>query len=171
MEPSEPDVVPSARSLGRPLIRTFGNYTGMINLRIIGSIWMVSSLVSAVKLAIELWSLATHHPEGLANDSEGVGFWISQLLVESSFLLILITGWGLFCLRRWAVVAGGFLGVIALLVCVWFILTQGMQHGPEPYVAIWCGVALSVYTMVGVWRFRRHDQLAEPGASPNGGPA
>ena len=143
----------------------------MINLRIIGSIWMVSSLVPAVKHAIELWSLATHHLAGLATDTEGVGFWISQLLVEASFLLILLTGWGLFCFRRWAVVAGGFLGVISLLVCVWFILKQGMQHGPEPYVAIWCGVALSVYTMVGVWRFRRHDQLAEPGAAPNGGPA
>src|SRR5262245_34036257 len=104
----------------------------MINLRIIGFIWMVSSLVPAVKLAIELWSLATHQPAELATDTEGVGFWISQLLVEGSFLLILRTGWGLIWLRHWAVVAGGFLGVISLLVCVWFILTQGMQHGPEP---------------------------------------
>jgi len=63
----------------------------MINLRIIGSIWMVSSLVPAVKLAIELWSLATHQPTGLATDIEGVGFWISQFLVEASFLLILLT--------------------------------------------------------------------------------
>jgi hypothetical protein len=143
----------------------------MMNLRIIGSIWMVSSLVPAVKLAIELWSRATHQPAGLATDTEGVGFWISQLLVEVSFVLILLAGWGLFCLRRWALVAGGFLGVVSLLVCVWFILTQGMQHGPEPYVAIWCGVALSVYTIFGVWGFRRHNQLAEPGAAPNGGPA
>ena len=143
----------------------------MINLRLIGSIWMASALVPAVKLAIELWSLATHQPAGLATDTEGVGFWISQLLVEVSFLLILLTGWGLFCLRRWAVVAGGFLGVISLLVCMWFILTQGMQHGPEPYMAIWCGVALSVYTLFGVWRFRRHNQLSEPCATPYRGPA
>jgi hypothetical protein len=143
----------------------------MINLRIIGSIWMVSSLFSAVKLAIELWSLAMHQPAGPATNAEGVGFWISQLLVELSFLLIALTGWGLFCLRRWAGVAGGFLGVISLVVCVWFILTQGMQHGPQPYVGIWCGVALSAYTLFGVWRFRRHNQqLAEPGAAPNGGP-
>ena len=132
----------------------------MINLRITGAIWMVSSLVPAVKVAIELWSLATHKPAG-PTDTEGVGFWISQLFVEVSFLLIAFTGWGLFCLRRWAVVAGGFLGVISFLVCVWFIITQGMQHGPEPYVAIWFGVALSVYTLFGVWRFRRPDQLAQ----------
>jgi hypothetical protein len=143
----------------------------MINLRIIGSIWMISSLVPAVKLAIELWSLATHQQAGLATDSEGVGFWISQLLVEASFLLILLTGWGLFCFRRWAPVAGGFLGVVSLAVCVWFILTQGRQHGPEPYVAIWCGVALSIYTLFGVWRFRSHNQLAAPRPGPNGGPA
>src|SRR5437870_301720 len=39
-------------------------------------------------------------------------------------------------------VGGKFLGVISLLVCLWFIVTQGMEHGPEPYVGIWCGVAL-----------------------------
>jgi hypothetical protein len=143
----------------------------MINLRIIGSIWIVSSLVPAVKLLIELWSLAMHQPADLTTGTEGVGFWISQLLVEASFLLILLTGWGLFCLRGWAVVAGGFLGVISLLVCVWFILTQGMRHGPEPYVGIWCGVALSVYTLFGVWRFRRHTRLTESGSAPNGGTA
>jgi hypothetical protein len=129
---------------------------------------MVSSVVPAVKLAIELWSLATHQPAGSATDAQGVGFWISQLLVEVSFVLILLTGWGLFFLRRWAVVAGGFLGVISLLVCLWFILTQGRQHGLEPYVAIWCGVALSVYTIFAVGRFRRRDRLAEITASIGG---
>jgi hypothetical protein len=143
----------------------------MINLRIIGSIWIVSSIVQAVQLAIELWSLATQQPHAPTTDAQGVGFWISQLLVEIAFLLIALTGLGLLLLRRWAVVAGGFLGVISLVVCVWFIVTQGMQHGTAPYVAIWCGVVLSVYTIFGVWRFRRHNQLTEPGAAPKGGPA
>jgi hypothetical protein len=139
----------------------------MVNLKIIGSIWVISSLVPAVNLAIELWSLATHQPTAVATDTAGVGFWISQLLVEAAFLLILLIGWGLFCLRRWAAVAGGFLGVISLLVCVWFILTQGTQHGPEPYVAIWCGVALSVYTLFGVWKLRRRNQLSELSTAQN----
>src|SRR5689334_12530524 len=132
----------------------------MINLRIIGSIWMISSIVPGVKLGIELCSLATQRQSGSTTDAQGAGFWISQLLVEASFFLIILTGWGLFRLRRWAVIPGGFLAVISLLVCVWFILTQGMQHGPEPYVAIWCGVALSLYTVFGVWRLRSHNQLA-----------
>jgi hypothetical protein len=97
-----------------------------------------------------------------------MGFWISQLLVEASFVLIALTGLGLFCLRRWALVAGAFLGIISLAVCVWFILTQGLQHGPQPYVAIWCGVALSLYTMFGVWRFRRRTRFAAPGVAPKG---
>jgi hypothetical protein len=150
---------------------SFGGWTRMIHLRIIGSIWMVSSIVPAVKLAIELWSLAARQPPGATADTQGVGFWTSQVLVEISFLLVLLTGWGLFRLRRWSVAAGGFLGVISLAICAWFILTQGTQHGPEPYVAIWCGVALSVYTIFGVWRFGRRNQLAEPSAAPNGGPA
>ena len=143
----------------------------MINVRIIGSIWIVSSIVPAVGLALELWSVATQQSHVAMTDTQGVGFWTSQLLVEVAFLLIILTGWGLLRLRRWAVAAGGFLGVVSLLVCTWFILTQGMQHGPEPYVAIWCGVALSVYTIFGVWRLRRQNQLGELSASPNGGPA
>ena len=143
----------------------------MINLRIIGSIWIVSSIVPAVKLALELSSLATRHSSVPISDAQGVGFWTSQLLVEVAFLLILLTGWGLLGLRRWSVAAGGFLGVVSLLVCIWFILTQGMQHGAEPYVAIWCGVALSGYTIFGVWRFRRQNQLADLVASSSCGPA
>ena len=142
----------------------------MINLRIIGSIWIVSSIIPAVQLAIELWSLATHQSHEPTTDAQGARFWISQLSVEAAFVLIALTGWGLLRLRRWAAIPGGFLGVISLVVCVWFILTQGLKHGPEPYVAIWCGVALSVYTLFGVWRFRRHNQRAEPGAAPNCGP-
>ena len=130
---------------------------------------MISSIVPGVKLGIELCSLATQRQSGSTTDAQGAGFWISQLLVEASFFLIMVTGWGLFRLRRWAVIPGGFLAVISLLVCVWFILTQGMQHGPEPYVAIWCGVALSLYTVFGVWKLRSHNQLAERGTSPNGG--
>jgi len=88
--------------------------------------------------------------------------------VEVSFLLILLIGWGLLRLRRWAAVGGRFLGVISLLVCLWFILTQGIEHGPEPYVGIWCGVALSAYTIFAVWSFRPYDRIAE-GVPPNGG--
>lgn len=142
-----------------------------MNLKIVGVIWMVSAVIPAVKRGIELWLVATHQPNALTTEPQGVGFWIAQFLVEVSFALILLTGWGLFRLRRWAVVAGGFLGVISLVVCVWFILTQGMQHGPEPYVAIWCGVALSFCTMFGVWKFRGHLRLAEQGAAPNEGAA
>ena len=147
------------------------SYEGMIHFRIIGSIWLVSCLVPAVKLPFDLWSLATQHQYGLSSDGHGVMFWISQFLVEVSFLLIMIIVWGLIRLRRWAALAGRFLGVVSLLVCVWFILTQGMQHGPEPYVAIWCGVALSAYTIFAVWRFRPYDRIAEPGAAPSGAPA
>ena len=141
----------------------------MIHFRIIGSIWLVSCLVPAVRLALELWSLATGHQYGPSVEDHGVQFWTSQLLVEVSFLLIMVIGWGLIRLRRWAAVAGRFWGVISLLVCFWFILTQGTQHGPEPYVAIWCGVALSAYTLFAVWRFRPYDRSAEPVAAPNGG--
>src|SRR5437660_1858464 len=104
----------------------------------------------------------TQDSNGLSTDVHGLLFWIFQFLVEISFLLILLIGWGLIRLRRWAAVGGKFLGVISLLVCLWFILTQGMEHGPEPYVAIWCGVALSVYTLFAVWRFRPYDRIAEP---------
>jgi hypothetical protein len=121
---------------------------------------MISSIVPGVQLAIELWSLATQRPHESATDAQGAGFWISQLLVELAFLLIALTGWGLLRLRRWAAIPGAILGVLSLVVCVWFILTQGMRHGPQPYVAIWCGVALSVYTIFGVSRFKRQNQPA-----------
>ena len=113
----------------------------------------------------------TQDSNGLSTDVHGLLFWIFQFLVEISFLLILLIGWGLIRLQRWAAVGGKFLGVISLLVCLWFILTQGMEHGQEPYVAIWCGVALSAYTIFAVWRFRPYDRIAEPDAAPNGGPA
>jgi len=143
----------------------------MIHFRIIGSIWLVSCFVPAVKLPIELWSLATQDSNGLSTEPHGLVFWISQLLVEVSFLLVLVLGWGLIRLRRWAAVGGKFLGVISLLVCLWFILTQGMEHGAEPYVAIWCGVALSAYTIFSVWRFSPYDRIAELCATQNAGPA
>jgi len=153
-----------------PVWLSFGvSYESMIHFRIIGSIWLVSCLVPAVQLALELWSLATGHPYRPAPEEEGMQFWTSQLLVEVSFLLIMVIGWGLIRLRRWAAVAGRFLGVISLVVCFWFILTQGTQHGPEPYVAIWCGVALSAYTLFALWRFRPYDRIPEPAAAPNGG--
>jgi hypothetical protein len=134
--------------------------TRMINLRIIGSIWIISAIAPAIQLAIELWSLATHHPSALTPDAQGAAFWITQIFVQVAFLLIVVTGVGMILLRRWAVLAGGILGVISLLVCLWFIATQGMQQGKEPYVVIWCGVVLSLYTIFGVWRFRRHNRLA-----------
>jgi len=143
----------------------------MIHFRIIGSIWLVCCFVPAVKVALELWSLATQHQSGLSTDDHGVQFWITQFLTEVSFLLIMLIGWGLIRLRRWAAVAGCFWGVISLLICVWFILTQGMKHGPEPYMAIWCGVALSAYTLFALWKFRPYDRITEPGAATNGDPA
>jgi hypothetical protein len=141
----------------------------MIHFRIIGSIWLVSGLIPAVKLAPELWLLATQRQYGTSTGDHGAQLWITELLVEASFLLIMIIGWGLIRLRRWAAVAGRFWGVISLVICLWFILTQGTTHGPEPYVAIWCGVALSAYTIVALWRLRPYDRIAEQGAAPNGG--
>jgi len=143
----------------------------MIHLRIIGSLWLISSLVPALKHPIELRMLATHPEYRIGSDPPGVGFWVAQLSVKVSFLLIMLIGWGLICLRRRAVAAGGFLGVISLLICAWFIVTQGTKHGPEPYVAIWRGVALSVYTLYGVWRFSVHKRIAQPGTAPNNGRA
>ena len=140
----------------------------MIHFRIVGSIWLISGLVSAVKFPFELWSMATDQQYGITTGFYGALFWISKFLVEVSFLLILLVGWGLLRLQRWAAVGGRFLGVISLLVCLWFILTQGMEHGPEPYVGIWCLVALSAYTIFAVWRFRPYDRIAE-GTPPNGG--
>ena len=140
----------------------------MIHFRIVGSIWLISGLVSAVKFPFELWSMATDQQYGITTGFYGALFWISKFLVEVSFLLILLTGWGLLRLRRWAAVGGRFLGVISLLVCLWFILTQGMEHGPEPYVGIWCGVALSAYTIFAVWSFRPYDRIAE-GVPRDGG--
>src|SRR5438309_1101338 len=130
----------------------------MIHFRIIGSIWLISGLVSAVKFPFELWSMATDQQYGITTGFYGALFWISKFLVEVSFLLILLIGWGLLRLQRWAAVGGRFLGVISLLVCLWFILTQGMEHGPEPYVGIWCLVALSAYTIFAVWSFRPYDR-------------
>jgi hypothetical protein len=124
--------------------------------------WLVSGLLPALKHPFNVWLLATHPEYRIGSGPLGVGFWITQLSVEVGFLLIILIGLGLMYRRRRAVVAAGFLGVITLLACVWFILTQGMKHGPEPYVAIWCGVALSVYTIFSVWKFRRHNRLAAP---------
>ncbi len=143
----------------------------MIHFRIVGCIWLISGLISAMKFPSELWSMGTDQQYGITTGFHGTLFWISQFLVELSFLLILLIGWGLIRLRRWAAVGGRFLGVISLLVCLWFILTQGLEHGPEPYVAICCAVAFSAYTLFAVWRFRPYDPISEPCATPNGGPA
>jgi hypothetical protein len=143
----------------------------MIHFRIIGSIWLVSCLVPAVKQALELWSLATGHQYGPSVEEHGLQFWTSQLLPQGAFLIIMVIGWGLIRLRRWAALAGRFWGVISLVICFWFILTQGTKHGLEPYVAIWCGVALSAYTLFALWRFRPYDRIAEPVAAPNSDPA
>ena len=143
----------------------------MIHFRIVGCIWLISGLISAMKFPSELWSMGTDQQYGITTGFHGTLFWISQFLVEPSFLLILLIGWGLIRLRRWAAVGGRFLGVISLLVCLWFILTQGLEHGPEPYVAICCAVAFSAYTLFAVWRFRPYDPISEPCATPNGGPA
>jgi hypothetical protein len=132
----------------------------MIHLRIIGFLWLISGLLPALKHPMNVWSLATHPEYQIGLGPLGIGFWVTQLFVELSFLLIMLIGLGLICLRRRAVVAGGILGVISLLACVWFILTQGMKQGPQPYVAIWCGVALSIYTIFSIWKFRHHHQLA-----------
>jgi hypothetical protein len=121
--------------------------------------WLISGLLPALKHPINVWSLVTHPEYRIGSGPPGVGFWVAQLSVEVAFLLIMLIGLGLICLRRRAVVAGGFLGIISLLACGWFILTQGMKHGPEPYAAIWCGVVLSVYTIFSVWKFRRHNRL------------
>lgn len=132
----------------------------MIHLRVIGIMWLISGLFPALKHPVNVWTLATHPEYRIGADPLGAGFWVTQVLVEISFLLIMLIGLGLICLRRRAVFAAGFLGIFALLTCVWFILTQGMKHGPEPYVAIWCGVALSVYTILSVWNYRHHNRLA-----------
>lgn len=149
----------------------FGNWQLMINLRIIGFMWLIAGLAPALKHPFNVWEFATHPQYRIGSDPIGVGFWVTQISVEFSFFVIMLIGLGLIRLRRPAVVAGGFLGTISLVVCVWFILTQGVQHGPEPYVAIWCGVALSLYTFFGVWRFMRPSQPPEPLAAPAGGPA
>jgi hypothetical protein len=133
----------------------------MMHLRIIGSLWLVSAFVPAVKLAIELWSLVTQPPIAPL----GTEFCISQLLVETSFLVIILIGYSLWRPHRWALIAAAILGFISLLVCIWFILSQGMDHGPEPFVAIWCGVALSLYTLFGVWRFGVRSGPSESVAS------
>jgi hypothetical protein len=143
-------------------------YKRMIHFRIVGSIWLVCCFVPAVKFPIDLWSMTTHNQHGLSIDFHGVLFWISQFLVEMSFLLILIIASGLLRLRRWAAVGARFVGVISLVVCLWFILTQGMEHGPEPYAAIWFGVALSAYTIFVVWRFRPYERMAEQDGAAKG---
>ena len=62
--------------------------------------------------------MATDQQYGITTGFYGALFWISKFLVEVSFLLILLIGWGLIRLRRWAAVGGRFLGVISLLVCL-----------------------------------------------------
>src|SRR5438046_8791622 len=101
----------------------------MIHFRIIGSIWLISGLVSAVKFPFELWSMATDQQYGITTGFYGALFWISKFLVEVSFLLILLIGWGLLRLQRWAAVGGRFVGVISLLGCIWLLLTPAMVHG------------------------------------------
>jgi hypothetical protein len=90
----------------------------MIHLRIIGFLWLISGLLPALKHPMNVWSLATHPEYQIGLGPLGIGFWVTQLFVELSFLLIMLIGLGLICLRRRAVVAGGILGVISLLVCV-----------------------------------------------------
>ena len=135
---------------------SFGDLERMIHFRIIGSVALLAGLVNAAKFPIDL--------SAMPPNSHGVLFWISQFLVEAWFVLILVMGWGLIRLRHWAALCGRLVGVISLGVCFWFILTQGLDHGPEPYVAIWFGVALSGYTIFTVWRFRPYDRIA-----PNAG--
>ncbi len=132
----------------------------MIHFRIIGAVWLLACLVPAAKFPIDLWAIATDQQFGAGN-AHGAWFWVSQFLVEAWFVLALFMGWGLLRLRHWAAVCARFVGAISLLVCFWFILTQGLEHGPEPYVAIWCGVALSAYTIFTVWRFKPYDRIAE----------
>src|SRR2546429_322681 len=67
----------------------------MIHFRIIGSIWLISGLFSAVKFPFELWSMATDQQYGITTGFYGALFSISKLLVEVSFLLILLIGWSL----------------------------------------------------------------------------
>ena len=47
----------------------------------------------------------------------------------------------------------------------------GDEAWTRAYVAIWCGLALSAYTILALWKFRPYDRIADPGAPPNGDPA
>jgi hypothetical protein len=123
----------------------------MIHFRVIGAVWLLVGLVSAVKLPMDLWKTAS---------GSGALFWTSQFLVEGFFVLLLVMGWGLLRLRHWAAMCARVIGLISLGVCFWFITTQGMEHGREPYVAIWCGVVISAYTLFTVWKFRPYDRIA-----------
>jgi hypothetical protein len=123
----------------------------MIHFRVIGAVWLLIGLISAVKLPMDLWKTANGY---------GALYWTSQFLVEGFFVLLLVMGFGLLRFRHWAAVCAKVVGLISLGVCFWFIATQGMEHGREPYVAIWCGVALSAYTLFTVWRFRPYDRIA-----------
>jgi len=79
----------------------------MIHFRIVGSIWLISGLVSAVKFPFELWSMATDQQYGITTGFYGTLFWISKFLAEVSFLLILLIGWGLLDRLMSAEVGGG----------------------------------------------------------------
>ena len=97
----------------------------MIHFRIIGAIWLLSCLVPAVTHPFELWAVATGRPNSIVGGPHGTVFWISQILIEASFLFVLWMGIGLFRRRHWAVVSSRFVAVITVIVCLWFNYLSG----------------------------------------------
>lgn len=132
----------------------------MIHFRIIGAIWVLSCLPPAVKLPFDLWAAAVGRPTSFGDTAHGAAFWISQALVEASFIFVAWMGIGLWRRRNWAVVSSRFVAMITMIVCLWFVIFQGRQHGIQPYAACWFGVAFALYTFAVAWKVRPSPQAA-----------
>src|SRR5262245_15610032 len=100
----------------------------MARFKIIGAIWFLICIGPALTFPPRVWSMAADTHNRIASDSNGVLFWLSQILTEAFFILVVLMGLGLFRRQRWAAICGRFVAVIAALVSLWFLGSQGLQH-------------------------------------------
>src|SRR5947207_15600425 len=77
-----PEVTGRPSLSSRPGSPSFGDFERMIHFRIVGCIWLISGLISAMKFPSELWSMGTDQQYGITTGFHGTLFWISLFLVE-----------------------------------------------------------------------------------------
>lgn len=135
-----------------------GNIARMFHFKIVGAMWAVLCLVSAVIFAPHLWSMVTDGQYGIRRGFHDLSFWISQFFAELFLLAGAMLGFGLFRLRRWAAICTRITASLLLLYCLSFVL---MSHFHIAWIiAGMFGVAFAAYSLFVVWRFRPYDHAA-----------